>query len=181
MANESTPVIRSLLDSDLYKYTSKGSSSSLARVLTIAPVQCNKPSSSTSPPLESSTASRTAAELSSPALASRRSNRRSSVRPPRSSSQLRANHPSTDLADLKLTPSERSWLAQRCPYFSPSYLDYLEAFRFRPAEQIVLAFVVVENDARGVEWGNLELEVKGGWAETILYEVSACGRVEGGS
>lgn len=45
----------------------------------------------------------------------------------------------------------------------------------------MLEFVRVERDAQGVEWGNLELEVKGSWAETILYEVSFVRVRRGGS
>ena len=105
---------------------------------------------------------------------------KSRVRPPPLPSPPEAN-PSTGLGDLKLSPSERTWLADRCPFFTTAYLDYLEAFRFRPAEQVVLEFVRVERDAQGVEWGNLELEVKGSWAETILYEVSFVRVRRGGS
>ncbi|KAM0791366.1 hypothetical protein ACM66B_005831 [Microbotryomycetes sp. NB124-2] len=75
------------------------------------------------------------------------------------------------LGSVALTDEERIWLEQRCPFFPPSYLDYLASFRFKPQEQVVFDFVVEYTDAQGVEWGSFELEISGGWAETILYEV----------
>ncbi|KAK4053927.1 nicotinate phosphoribosyltransferase [Microbotryomycetes sp. JL221] len=75
------------------------------------------------------------------------------------------------LGNVTLTTEERTWLEKRCPFFPPSYLDYLSSFRFKPSEQVMLDFVVEFTDERGIEWGRYELEVRGGWAETILYEV----------
>ncbi|KAK4702232.1 nicotinate phosphoribosyltransferase, partial [Phenoliferia sp. Uapishka_3] len=75
------------------------------------------------------------------------------------------------LSTIALTSTERSWLEKRCPFFSPSYLDYLEAFRFHPDEQVSIEFVKKNTDSDGVEWGSLEIEIKGNWAETIPYEV----------
>ncbi|KAK4054474.1 nicotinate phosphoribosyltransferase [Microbotryomycetes sp. JL201] len=75
------------------------------------------------------------------------------------------------MGDVALTSEERTWLEQRCPFFPPSYLDYLGAFRFKPQEQVTLDFVAEQKDADGIEWGSFELEISGGWAETILYEV----------
>ncbi|KPV74795.1 uncharacterized protein RHOBADRAFT_49763 [Rhodotorula graminis WP1] len=76
------------------------------------------------------------------------------------------------LETLSLTPAERAFLERRCPYFPPSYLDYLSSFRFRPSSQVRLTFVPLESesDPEG-EWGSFELEVEGTWLETILYEV----------
>ncbi|GAA6042135.1 hypothetical protein JCM8097_003127, partial [Rhodosporidiobolus ruineniae] len=76
------------------------------------------------------------------------------------------------LEHVHLQPSERAYLTQRCPYLGTAFLDYLESFRFRPAEQVLLQFVPTgEVDDKGVEWGSFELEVHGLWKETILYEV----------
>lgn len=72
------------------------------------------------------------------------------------------------LQDLRLTDGERAWLQRRCPFFKPAYLDYLAAFQFKPAEQVKLEFVP---DADNGEVGDIEMEVKGIWAEVILYEV----------
>lgn len=78
------------------------------------------------------------------------------------------------MARLALSEEEKSWLQTACPYFTPEYLDYLEAFRFKPDEQVSLDFIVEETTADGVELGKLDLEIKGGWAATILYEVRLC-------
>lgn len=86
-----------------------------------------------------------------------------------------------DLGTISLTSGESTWLESRCPFFRPAYLDYLSAFRFKPEEQVSIEFVVEEADAEGVEWGRFEIEIQGGWAATILYEVSffAVGRGAG--
>ncbi|GAA6001346.1 hypothetical protein JCM10207_006618 [Rhodosporidiobolus poonsookiae] len=82
--------------------------------------------------------------------------------------QVAVNH----LENVTLTPSERAYLEHRCPYLSADYLDYLAAFRFKPAEQVLLQFIPSgEVDEDGTEWGSFDLEVQGLWAETILYEV----------
>lgn len=77
----------------------------------------------------------------------------------------------TDLSTLSLTADERKYLESKCSFFTPSYLDYLTTFRFKPEEQVKLEFEVESTDADGVEWGRLGVEIKGGWAATILYEV----------
>ncbi|GAA5838853.1 hypothetical protein JCM3766R1_004229 [Sporobolomyces carnicolor] len=86
-----------------------------------------------------------------------------------------------DLSNLSLTREERAWLEQRCPYFPPSYLDYLEQFRFNPQDQVEIKWVPVDDDASsaqngddarlGERVGNFEIEISGLWCETILYEV----------
>lgn len=67
-----------------------------------------------------------------------------------------------------LKEGEVSWLKKKCPYFKDAYIDYLAAFRFRPAEQVTVTFVPSEFDPN---WGQIEIEVHGLWVETILYEV----------
>ncbi|KDE08907.1 nicotinate phosphoribosyltransferase [Microbotryum lychnidis-dioicae p1A1 Lamole] len=76
-----------------------------------------------------------------------------------------------DLRTLRLTSSEAEWLKTNCPYFTPEYLDYLSEFRFDPDQQVKVDFVVENTDEKGVESGRFEIEIKGGWAATILYEV----------
>ncbi|SGY24063.1 BQ5605_C019g09008 [Microbotryum silenes-dioicae] len=76
-----------------------------------------------------------------------------------------------DLGTLRLTSSEAEWLKTNCPYFTPEYLDYLSEFRFDPDQQVKVDFVVENTDEKGVESGRFEIEIKGGWAATILYEV----------
>jgi nicotinate phosphoribosyltransferase len=65
-----------------------------------------------------------------------------------------------DLATLSLAPEERKWLA-RTGWFGEDYLEYLETYRFDPAE------VSLERDSAG----NLSLVVEGPWQSTILWEV----------
>lgn len=76
------------------------------------------------------------------------------------------------LSTMTLTTEERIWLEKRCPYFTPTYLDYLSKVHLKPAEQVTLSFKDVQKDAvTGLEYGALDLSIKGIWAETILYEV----------
>jgi nicotinate phosphoribosyltransferase len=68
---------------------------------------------------------------------------------------------------LSLTPEERTWLQNTCPYFKPSYLDYLAAYRFKPS-QVQVSFVPRALDSNE---GRIEIEASGPWAEAILWEV----------
>ncbi len=61
---------------------------------------------------------------------------------------------------LVLKEDERIWLSQ-FDFFPVKYLDYLENFRFDPRE---VEFSLSANH-------NLKLEVRGNWANTILWEV----------
>ncbi|KAG9037893.1 nicotinate phosphoribosyltransferase [Tulasnella sp. JGI-2019a] len=75
--------------------------------------------------------------------------------------------------DLRLQDHERKWLESTCPFFRSDYLDYLAALRLNPRDQIKLRFVPHERGnsvAEREEVGDLEIEVKGLWAEVILYE-----------
>lgn len=74
------------------------------------------------------------------------------------------------LASVKLTLEERQWLERTCPYLKPAYLDWLlNEFEFKPSQQVDLSFEPVQDgdDDRG----QIHLDVKGKWSETILYEV----------
>ncbi|GAA5868235.1 hypothetical protein JCM3774_000612 [Rhodotorula dairenensis] len=81
--------------------------------------------------------------------------------------QTAINH----LETLRLQPEERAFLERRCPYLPQTYLDFLASFRFRPHKQVNFEFVSTGKDDKGVEWGSFELEIKGKWVDTILYEV----------
>ncbi|WFD34938.1 nicotinate phosphoribosyltransferase [Malassezia cuniculi] len=70
------------------------------------------------------------------------------------------------LSSLRLTREEREWLQATCPYLRTDYLDYLEAFRYVPNEQVAVHF---EQDEDGL--GSLSLEVFGYWRDVIMYEV----------
>ncbi|TPX70057.1 nicotinate phosphoribosyltransferase [Spizellomyces sp. 'palustris'] len=66
------------------------------------------------------------------------------------------------LADLALTPDERTFLERKCPFFTSKYLDYLSAFRYTPKAHIQMSLS---------SSGDLEIWIKGLWLDTILYEV----------
>jgi len=72
-----------------------------------------------------------------------------------------------EFTDLSLTAEEHEWLRTSCPYFTPAYLSYLSAYRFKP-EQVRITFVPVSADGL---LGNVEIEAYGPWIETILWEV----------
>ena len=61
---------------------------------------------------------------------------------------------------LKLTREEKHFLAKNCPYLAPTYLDFLQGFRYDPDE--------VEVTQNGSE---LAVTIEGYWYRTILWEV----------
>ncbi len=66
-----------------------------------------------------------------------------------------------NLANLKLTNEEYIYLKENFPYLTPGYIEYLKNYRFNPAN---ISINLTEDK-------NLELEIKGLWVNTILYEV----------
>lgn len=64
------------------------------------------------------------------------------------------------MANLQLTRQEKHFLVQNCPYLDPLYLDFLEGYRYDPAE--------VKIKQEGTD---LNLEIEGHWYRTILWEV----------
>ena len=64
------------------------------------------------------------------------------------------------MSTLKLTEEEYKFMAQKCYYLPPSYLDFLAAYRFDPNE--------VKISQQG---GHLEIGIEGYWYKTILWEV----------
>ncbi|KAJ8588121.1 nicotinate phosphoribosyltransferase [Rhizopogon salebrosus TDB-379] len=69
--------------------------------------------------------------------------------------------------EVHLEQDERVWLQDKCNYLKPKYLDYLQSYRFKP-EQIFVNFIPCSNDPA---MGSVEIEVRGLWLETILWEV----------
>jgi nicotinate phosphoribosyltransferase len=61
---------------------------------------------------------------------------------------------------LQLTAEEKNWLAVTCPYLDPVYLDFLQGYRYDPAEVVITQ--------KGSE---VEVFVEGYWYRTILWEV----------
>jgi nicotinate phosphoribosyltransferase len=64
------------------------------------------------------------------------------------------------LGSLKLTKSEKEFLTINCPYLAPTYLDFLQGFRYDPHEVTVTQ--------SGTE---LSVTIEGYWYRTILWEV----------
>lgn len=64
------------------------------------------------------------------------------------------------LADLCLTKAEKDYLAKYCPYLDPTYLDFLQGYRYDPSE--------IQITQNGSE---IEVKVEGFWYRTILWEV----------
>ncbi|KAI0297289.1 nicotinate phosphoribosyltransferase [Multifurca ochricompacta] len=73
----------------------------------------------------------------------------------------------SQFSSLSLTPEERTWLQNTCPYFKPDYLDYLSTYRFKPS-QVQVSFVPRGLDS---DEGRIEIEASGPWTEAILWEV----------
>lgn len=66
----------------------------------------------------------------------------------------------SQMASLKLTKKEKSYLAITCPYLDPTYLDFLQGYRYDPEE--------VEIEQIG---GQLNVKISGYWYRTIMWEV----------
>lgn len=64
------------------------------------------------------------------------------------------------MANLQLTKHEKFFLVQNCPYLDPLYLDFLEGYRYNPAE-----VRIKQQDT------DLSIEIEGHWYRTILWEV----------
>ncbi|TIB05138.1 hypothetical protein E3P96_01389 [Wallemia ichthyophaga] len=72
------------------------------------------------------------------------------------------------LTQLTLHPHEYSYLlSDKAPMFKSSYVDYLSNYRFKPHEQLDVRLVNTDNNG----FGDLEIDIRGKWVETILYEV----------
>ncbi|KIW96648.1 nicotinate phosphoribosyltransferase [Cladophialophora bantiana CBS 173.52] len=70
------------------------------------------------------------------------------------------------LGNIALEQQELEYLRKHCAYLTSGYLDYLQKFRLRPAEQVHLEFKPVDGT-----YGDLHITVTGLWVETILYEI----------
>lgn len=64
------------------------------------------------------------------------------------------------LESLKLTVEEKLFLKKNCPYLPPTYLDFLQGFRYDAEE------VTVQQHG-----GELSVHMEGYWYRTILWEV----------
>lgn len=64
------------------------------------------------------------------------------------------------MANLKLTKSEKEFLRKNCPYLHLPYLDFLEGYHYDPSEVKI-----------SQEGDNISVAVEGFWYRTILWEV----------
>ena len=64
------------------------------------------------------------------------------------------------MASLQLTKEEKTFLAVTCPYLSPTYLDFLEGYRY-DADEVTI----------GQNKKDLIVTIEGYWYRTILWEV----------
>jgi len=70
------------------------------------------------------------------------------------------------LGNIRLDAQELQYLRDHCTFLTPQHLSYLQSFRLRPAEQVILTFTPVDDT-----FGDLSMVVQGLWVETILYEI----------
>lgn len=70
-------------------------------------------------------------------------------------------HQINSLAELKLTNDEYLYIKNTFPYLTPGYIEYLKNYQFDPSQVVI----------KLTEDKNLDLEIKGKWVETILFEV----------
>lgn len=62
--------------------------------------------------------------------------------------------------NLQLTPEEKKFLAKNCPYLPPTYLDFLQGFRYDANEVTITQ-----------KGDDLSIHIEGYWYRTILWEV----------
>lgn len=64
------------------------------------------------------------------------------------------------MVSLSLTAAEKVFLQEKCAYLDPVYLDFLEGYRYQPAEVRI-----------SQEGDQLHVHIEGLWYRTILWEV----------
>ena len=64
------------------------------------------------------------------------------------------------MAGLRLSKEEKKYLTATCPYLQPTYLDFLQGYRYDPDE------VTIEQQGQEVH-----IAINGYWYRTILWEV----------
>ncbi|KAF2771088.1 nicotinate phosphoribosyltransferase [Teratosphaeria nubilosa] len=75
------------------------------------------------------------------------------------------------LGGLVITDEELQWLEETCRYLGKEYLQFLNEFRLHPNDQVQLEFHAASDDAGEDVFGDLDIEIKGLWVDTILYEI----------
>src|SRR5690606_32297677 len=64
------------------------------------------------------------------------------------------------MTTLKLTSNEKEFLRDKCPYLDPTYLDFLQVYRYDPSE------VKIEQNET-----DLKVSIDGIWYRIILWEL----------
>lgn len=63
-------------------------------------------------------------------------------------------------------------MQEHCKYLTSDYLEFLKDFRLRPREQVLTTFTPVGDDTGSdSDVGDVHMEIKGTWSDTILYEI----------
>ena len=76
------------------------------------------------------------------------------------------------MGNISLSDDELRFLKQHCSYLSPAYLDFLKEFRLSPREQLKPTFHPVGEDTGADDVvGDIHIEIRGTWVDTILYEI----------
>ncbi|CZT49650.1 related to nicotinate phosphoribosyltransferase [Rhynchosporium secalis] len=75
------------------------------------------------------------------------------------------------LGNIALSNDELRFLQSTCKYLNQPYLDFLKEFRLNPREQVVASFTAENDTQSGSDVGEIDLQIKGLWVETILYEI----------
>ncbi|MCD8194440.1 MAG: nicotinate phosphoribosyltransferase [Tannerellaceae bacterium] len=64
------------------------------------------------------------------------------------------------MASLAMTKQEKAFITERCYFFDPAFIDFLEGYRYNPDEVQILQ-----------SGGRLKVEIEGYWFRTVLWEV----------
>ncbi|KAL6919044.1 hypothetical protein ACHAPO_004156 [Fusarium lateritium] len=76
------------------------------------------------------------------------------------------------LGNISLSTDEYLFLKKHCDYLSEDYLNFLKEFRLSPREQVVATFTPVgEDNGDDSTVGDVDIQIKGTWVDTILYEI----------
>lgn len=65
-----------------------------------------------------------------------------------------------NMTKLKMTKMEKKFIAKRCYFFDPAFIDFLEGYQYDP-EEVKITQV----------GGNLKVVIEGHWYRTVLWEV----------
>ncbi len=76
-----------------------------------------------------------------------------------------------ELGNIALSNEELRFLQSSCTYLNNTYLDFLKDFRLNPREQVEASFKPTNDTGGDDDVGEVDLVVKGSWADTILYEI----------